>query len=409
MALGGLGPPSAIGVLAPWAHTGCARLTRMASRSDVIIVGGGIAGASAAYHLSAAGRHVTLLEQESELAFHSTSRSAAIYVEVEGGRLAGRLSVASRSFLENPPLALDAPLLERLGYFVVAPAHRRDEMLDEIEVGRETTPSLEFLEGSAVTDLCPVLVPERAAVGRYEPHAMSVDVMALHQLYVRGARDVGASIERSARVGTLSHGNHGWIAQTQAGTFTAPVVVNAAGAWGDVVGVMAGARPIGLVPRRRTAFTTGIDLDPTPWPFVANYEPGEQCYFKPEAGSQLLCSLADETASEPTDARPAELDIALAIEHLNALTTLDIRSVRTTWAGLRTFAPDRDQVLGWDDRVEGFCWMVGQGGVGITTSPAAGAVVASVVANEALPGNLAALGLSSTMLGPRRVERRRSV
>jgi len=180
-------------------------------------------------------------------------------------------------------------------------------------------------------------------------------------------------------------------------------VVNSAGAWGDVVGAMAGAEPVGLTPKRRTAFTTGIDQDPTSWPFIYNGTPGDHCYFKPEAGNQLLCSLADEGESEPTDARPEEMDIALAIDRINRLSTLGIRSVRTTWAGLRTFAPDRNQVLGWDDKVDGFCWMVGQGGTGITTSPAAGSLIASIVAGAPIPDDLGTLGLTKEQLSPQRL------
>jgi len=370
--------------------------------ADVIIVGGGIAGATAAFHVSEAGQTVLLLEQEAELAHHTTSRSAAIYVEHEGGPTAQRLSAASRSFLEHPPVEIDSDLMTPCGSMTVGTDADVDRLLEEAAEAKIITPTIEVLRGSAVTDLCPVLRPERATVGVFEPGSKTVDVMALHQLYLRGAKARGLTVHRSARVEALTRSDGTWVARTRAGDFSAPVVVNAAGAWGDVVGALAGAEPIGLAPKRRTAFTTGINQDPTPWPFIYNGTPGESCYFKPEAGNQLLCSLADEGPSEPTDARPEEIDIALAIDRINTLTTLNIRSVRTTWAGLRTFAPDRNQVLGWDDKVDGFCWMVGQGGTGITTSPAAGAMIAAIVTDTAVPENLSTLGLTKATLAPRR-------
>ena len=153
---------------------------------------------------------------------------------------------------------------------------------------------------------------------------------------------------------------------------------------------------------RRTAFTTRIDTDPTGWPFVFSTTSHLPCYFKPEAGNHLLASLADETPSAPCDARPEEIDVALAIEHINSMTTLNVRSVGTTWAGLRTFAPDRNPVFGWDDRVEDFFWLVGQGGYGILSSRGAGLVAAALLSLRELPAELVALGLSEQALAPRR-------
>lgn len=372
------------------------------SNHDVVIIGGGIAGVTAAYDLAET-HNVVLLEQEAELAHHTTSRSAALYLENEGGPINHRLSTASRSFLEDPPEDVDAPLMTPRGSINVGPVSMSDALREQARIGAEITPTIRFLQGSELTDICPVLRPDRAEVGVYEPLAMTVDVMALHQLFLRGARRRGAAVQRSARVEGLTRSGDVWVAKTAGGTFAAPVIVNAAGAWGDVVGAMAGAAPIGLTPRRRTAFTTTITHDPNPWPFIYGSDADANCYFKPEAGNQLLCSLADETPSEPCDAKPREIDIALAIDRINALTTLDIRSVNTTWAGLRTFAPDRHPVLGWDDQVDGFCWMVGQGGCGIVTSPAAGRAIGSIVRSTDLHPEMVDLGLTKQQLGPRRI------
>ena len=193
-----------------------------------------------------------------------------------------------------------------------------------------------------------------------------------------------------------------WAVETEAGPIEAAVIVNAAGAWGDVVAERAGVSPVGLAPKRRTAFTSSVSQDPSAWPFIYSGIPDLECYFKAEAGQQLLCSLSDEAPSQPCDAKPEELDIALAIERINTISTLGLRSVSTTWAGLRTFAPDRNPVFGLDDRVDGFVWMVGQGGCGIVTSPIAGEIAASLVRGEALPSAVTDLGLTKDQLAPRR-------
>lgn len=370
-------------------------------RFDVAIIGGGIAGASAAYWLSAT-HDVVLIEQESELAFHSTSRSAAVYLENYGGPINHRLSSASRSFFENPPGDTDAPFLEPLGFLDVGPESMADDFFAKAAEAAKVTSSIRFLDATEVAELCPVLNPSRAAVGVWEPEAMAVDVMAVHQFYVREGRARGLHIERASRVTNVTRSGDVWHVSTGSGEVEAPVVVNAAGAWADQVAALAGVAPVGLTPRRRTAFTTRTSHDPSAWPFIHSSEPGGECYFKPEAGGQLLCSLADETAALPGDARPEELDIALAIDRLNQLADLNIRSVATSWAGHRTFAPDRQPVLGWDDQVEGFVWMVGQGGAGIVTSPASGLAIASIVGDAPLPETHTDLGLSEDALGPRR-------
>ncbi|MGI9646061.1 MAG: NAD(P)/FAD-dependent oxidoreductase [Ilumatobacteraceae bacterium] len=366
---------------------------------DVAVIGGGIAGVSAAC-FTAPDRSVLLLEQERELAYHTTSRSAAMYLEDEGRPVFHRLSMASREFFEADHPELDAPLVDPLPVLKVGTAENHDEFAEA--AATQVTGKIRLVDEIELRELCPVLRPGVATVGLYEATAASVDVMALHQLFLRRARAAGAEVRRSARVTGIERRDGRWRLATATREVWADVVVDAAGAWGDEIARMAGVQPVGLTPMRRTAFTSPVDTDPTGWPFV--YAPSSRlhCYFKPEAGNQLLCSLADEGASDPCDARPEEVDVAQAIDHINELTTLGLRSVGRAWAGLRTFAPDRDPVFGWDDRVDGFLWMVGQGGTGIVSAPAAGEIAAGLIAGRPLPPSVTDLGLTESQLAPRR-------
>ncbi|MEM7095278.1 MAG: FAD-dependent oxidoreductase [Actinomycetota bacterium] len=373
----------------------------MTDRYDVAVVGGGIGGATAACHVSPHGSLV-LLEQEAELAYHTTSRSAAVYLEGDGGWILHRLNRGAREFLDTAHAELDAPLLDPMPVLNVGTASMHDEMRAQAERDSELTPAIRYLEGAEVLEWCPVLDPEVVTCAVVEPTAAALDVMALHQLYVRRARAAGADIRRDARVTAIAKTESGWRLDTASGAIECGVIVNAAGAWGDGVADLAGVQPVGLTPMRRTAFTTRIDHDPTGWPLIYSQSSELHCYFKPEAGNQLLCSLADETPSAAVDAKPEEIDVAQAIENINAISTLNIRSVATTWAGLRTFAPDRDPVFGWDDGVDGFFWMVGQGGWGIVSSPSAGRIAAAAIAGTDFPADLAATGLTFEHLTPRR-------
>ena len=370
---------------------------------DVAVVGGGIAGVSAAAAIAQT-HSVVLLEQESELAYHTTSRSAAVYVENEGGPIFHRLSTASRPFFDAEHVVEGLPTryVEAMPVLAVGNESNRQEIIDRSRAGQEVTPSIRIVEGDELLTHCPIIDPASVTIGMLEPTAGSIDVMGVHQHFLRNARRDGVQVLRSAKVQSGERRGGRWHLETTAGTIGAEVVVNAAGAWGDVVAASCGVQPVGLQPKRRTAFTARSSVDPTGWPFIYSSIPGLECYFKAEAGSQLLCSLSDEQDSEPCDARPEELDIALAIERINTISTLDLRSVTTTWAGLRTFAPDRNPIFGWDDSADGFLWMVGQGGCGIVTAPAAGEVAGALVRGESLPSSVTDLGLTAEALAPRR-------
>jgi D-arginine dehydrogenase len=216
----------------------------------------------------------------------------------------------------------------------------------------------------------------------------------------QGLRRAGGETRIGAPVTALARSGSWWRATVGGAPVEVAAVVNAAGAWADDVAALAGVAPVGLRPLRRTAFTATCDLDTTGWPLVNDVD--ERWYFKPEGPGQLLCSLADETLSDPCDAKPDEADVALGLDRINEATTLGLRHVRTAWAGLRTFAPDRDLVLGADRAEPSFFWSAGQGGYGIQTAPAVGALVAAAVLGGGLPAELAATGVRPERVSPAR-------
>jgi D-arginine dehydrogenase len=359
-------------------------------RCDVIVIGGGIAGVGAAAELAERGVRVTLLEREAQLAMHTTGRSAAQYLENYGGPVNRALTLASREAFERGGFLAPRPLLS-VGGDEQAPLLRREAAL-----GAELVASIHLVDGEEARRWCPVLRPEQVTIGVLEPEAADIDVAALHQSFVRRARAAGAVIEAAAGEVVPQAGPDGW----RAAGWAAPTVVNAAGAWGDVLATHAGIPPVGLRPLRRTAFLVPAPPGAAAWPLVIW---GDRCYFKPESGPNLLCSPVDEVPSEPCDARAEEVDIARALDAINELTTLDVRHVRTAWAGLRTFAPDRNPVIGYAPLgPPGFFWLVGQGGTGIQTAPAQAAACATLVLDEDLPAALTDRGLTAAVLGPGR-------
>lgn len=363
--------------------------------TDVVVIGGGIAGVAAAAFLSARAG-VVLLEREAVLAHHTTGRSAAQYIEHYGGRVNERLTVASRAFFTSPPDGFAAtPLVSPRAALNVGTVADLDALAAEAKAGGNDVVALNASEARAI---CPALRPEWVAGGVLEPGALDIDVAALHQGFVGRARRNGTTIVVNAGVRRLERNGGRWQVFTDDTRFEADVIVNAAGAWGDEIATLAGVRLIGLQPLRRTAFTVAAPPDAGGWPLVHAVDGA--FYFKPESAGQLLCSPADESPSAPCDARPEEIDVARAIDHINEATTLAIRHVRSQWAGLRTFTPDRAPVLGFDDEVDGFVWHVGQGGTGIQTAPAAGRAVASLVLDGHLPDDLG--GLTARDLAPRR-------
>ena len=364
----------------------------------VLVIGGGIAGVAAGYYLAEAGHQVTLVEAETSLAYHSTGRSAALYFESYGAPPIRALTKASRPFFEHPPSGLtEVKFLDKRGALWVG----RPDQLELLEIEMASgSPTIRWLDPGQATEMVPTLRGDLLGGALYEPEALDLDVAALHQAFVRGMRREGAEIRTGAAVTALERRATGWWAQAGDQTSEVDVVVNAAGAWGDVVAQLGEVRPIGLEPRRRTAFMVPGNETYARWPLVADIANG--FYFRPD-GAQILCSLADETPVEPGDARPQEIDVALAIDRINAVTTLGIRTVRSSWAGLRSFVPDRVMVVGFDPEAPGFFWLTGQGGTGIQTAPAAGSLAASLIGETEPRLNLSEVGLETTDLSPARL------
>ena len=348
---------------------------------DVVVIGGGIAGMSAAWALAGRGRRVAVVEREVSLTAHSTGRSVAQFL-ASYGRPANRvLSAASRPFLENGVDGLaDSELLEPRNVLSVAPAGLEQHLSEWISANQTTGTPCELLDAADAIKLCAALDPEWLEAAVIEYGGFDIDVAELHQAFLRGARAQGTAVLREHGVRALTRRDGCWQVDVGDQVLRCTTVVNAAGAWADEVARMAGVQPVGLQPYRRTVFTFASRFDSAGWPLVVGAD--ESFYFKPEGADQILASPADEDPVEPCDVKPQEVDVAAGIEAVNRATVLDVRSIRSTWAGLRTFAPDRLPVVGFDPGAEGFFWCAGQGGTGIQTSPAMAALTADLISGE---------------------------
>lgn len=366
---------------------------------DIAIAGAGIAGASVAAHL-APHRRVILIEREEVPGYHSTGRSAALFSESYGNAVVRALSRASRDFFYAPPAGFsDYPLVKPRGALHVG---RRDEagLLKAFLANEDMQGCLRPVSAEEAVAMSPLLRPEAAAAGgAYEADAADVDVHALHQGYLRQFRHAGGQLLTSAGIVSVERTGDAWLLHTETGTFRASILVNAAGAWADQMAAVAGAKPLGITPCRRTAVLVeppaGLMIDS--WPMTLGID--ESYYFKPDAGL-VLVTPADETPIEPCDVQPDEYDVAVAVARLEEATTLSVTRIRRKWAGLRSFAPDRTLVIGFDPVVTGFFWLAGQGGYGIQTAPAASQLAAALLTDAPLTGALE--GFDAALVSPAR-------
>jgi D-arginine dehydrogenase len=348
------------------------------SEFDIVVIGAGIAGATAAAHLSA-DRRVALVEAEDTAGYHTTGRSTALWILNYGPPDVRAMSALSRAFFENPPQGFsDTPLMRKRPVLTLATAEQESELAKMLAQSK----SLREVPLPEVKAMIPALKPNYAVAAAIEDDAFEMDVAALLQGFLRQLRARGGVLALRSRAGRIERRNGTWeIEVTGGAVFRAPLVVDAAGAWGDEVAQCAGVAPIGLRPKRRTA----LIIDPAPWT-VADWpavtDTVTSWYAKPEARTKLLVSPAEETDMPPQDIRPDQLDIAIAVDRMQQALDIEVKRVEHSWAGLRTFTPDRSLAIGWDGRAEGFLWSVGQGGYGIQTAPAQGQAIADLVAGR---------------------------
>ncbi|MBX3482788.1 FAD-binding oxidoreductase [Phenylobacterium sp.] len=368
-------------------------------QSRFIVIGAGLAGASAAAFLAEHGP-VAILEAEDQPGYHTTGRSAASYIDTYGHPIVCAATRASRDFFWNPPAGFaEHPLVRPRAELEIA----RPEQAEALAAMLETHGSaLRPVGREEILRLSPILRPGIDWSGAINEATADIDVDAVLQGFLRLAKARGAQLVTGARVTGLDRVAGGWRVRTPVGEFRADAVVNAAGAWAGEVGRLAGLGDLGLTPLRRTA----LKIEPAmkdglaDWPFVIDVE--ETFYFRPDGGG-LMLSPADETPSEPCDAQPDEMDVAIAVDAFEQATTETVRRVAHRWAGLRTFAPDRIPVVGPDPREPAFLWLAGQGGYGIQTAPALAMAAAALATTGDIHAALKAQGVTAADLGPSRL------
>jgi D-arginine dehydrogenase len=324
---------------------------------DIAVIGAGMAGSSAAACLSI-DKRVALIEAEEVAGYHTTGRSAAIWVQNYGPSDVREFTRLSRPFYETPPGGFtDIPLIRRRAVLLLASATQ----LPVLEAAFAAGQGLRRVLVQDAQAMVPALRPGYLAGAAIEEDAFDMDVAAIHQGFLRMVRASDGALALRSRAGRIEKQAGVWEVETTSGVvFRAPVVVNAAGAWGDEVGRIAEAAPLGLQPCRRTAAI----IDPSPfdasgWPMICDV--AEEWYARPEARTRLMVSPADATPTHPHDVRPEEIDVAVGIDRMQQALDIPVRRVEHSWAGLRTFTPDGSLAFGWDPVVEGFFWCVGQG------------------------------------------------
>ncbi len=333
-------------------------------RSDIIVIGGGMAGISAGANL-VADASVIVLEAEADIGHHSTGRSAAIFIRNYGSPVLRTLNAASAPFLSEPAGVADASLLSPRGEMLVA----APDELDSLAAYLEGSTGIERLDPDQAIELVPILRRDRLAAAAIEWDAQDIDVDRMLQGFLRLLRARGGVVVTGARASTLERRDGIWSVTTPEGTFEAPIVVNAAGGWADQVAAMAHVPPVGLRPTRRSAALLpapdGHDI--SRWPLFASAS--ERWYAKPEAGL-LMVSPAEEDPVEPHDVWADDMALAEGLDRFEQAVTMQVTRVLKNWAGMRSFVSDRNPVVGFAKGRDGFFWLAGQGGYGIQAAPA---------------------------------------
>lgn len=338
----------------------------MTTAADVLIIGGGVAGLTAGARLAPHGR-VVLLEAEEALGYHASGRSAALYEPGYGNPAVVALSRASHE--EHMASGLLAPR----GLMLLGGPEEEEAFAREA-----AAMGLEPIGVEAARRIVPILAPGAVAHAAFHTEAWDIDTDALLQGAARAIRAAGGAVVTRARVTALARTAAGWAAETAAGVFEGRILVNAAGAWVDRVAALAGLGPLGFTPLRRSMarIPAPAGHDPRGWPMI--FGVGERWYARPDAGA-LLVSPAEEEPAEPQDVWPDDMVLAEGLARYEAMVTAPVTRLLASWAGLRTFAPDRVPVIGFDPRAEGFFWLAGQGGYGFQTAPAASRLAADLI------------------------------
>lgn len=376
----------------------------MKGRYDVAVVGGGLIGASAAYHLS---RHcrVALIEQESQPGYHASGRSAAVLLPTYGGPLAQAVTRASLEFLAHPPrdFADDPlPLTTPRGAIFLAGQGELDLLSHWRPADAGLMSGARMVSAREAAERVPILAAEKIAGALWLPDVQDIDAAAMLQGFLRAFKGRGGTLLLDAKVAAITRTDGYWSFETGAGTIRAKTCVNAAGAWADQVATLAGVTPKGLMPTRRTMVMVGAppNINSRGWPLVS--DAAETFYFKPDAG-RLVVSPADRAPVPAHDVQPDEWDVAVAVERLEAATSLRVRRIEHKWAGLRTFAPDEEPVIGFDPDTPDFMWAAGLGGFGVQAAFAAGRCCEALLCRDDLCSELAGLGVDLERLSPGRL------
>lgn len=362
---------------------------------DILIIGAGIAGLSVAGEL-ATDRRVGVLEREEHPGYHATGRSAAIYLPSYGPPTIQALTRASRDFFYNPPQAFTAQaLLSPRQTMMLATSDHKQEAESLLAAG------MSEITLEAALEKLPVLKSATGDRFLLDADTMDIDVASLLAGHRKKLRRAGGTLLCENEVTALSHAAGNWTLSTPTRTYSAPIVVNAAGAWADEIAALAGIAPLGLQPMRRSAGLIDINdhHDASNWPLTATAD--ESFYFRP-IGQKLMISPADKTVVEPHDAWADDLELARAAQLFEHTTGIEVSRLEHTWAGLRTFAPDGDPVIGYCPHQPGFFWLAGQGGYGIQTSPAISRMAAALIDHQSVPSDIVKCGLAPECISPQR-------
>ncbi len=373
----------------------------MSNACDFLVIGAGVSGAAVAAELAEAGNTV-LLEMEERPGYHSTGRSAALYTPNYGPQVVRKIIAASAEFYRNPPEGFAGhPLLTPRQAMSFVPKGAEAKIDTFIAAATPATP-LQEISVDQACKLAPLLRREAVARAVLDPHVMDMDAGAIHQGFLKLFKHRGGRTFTDHRVTSLERANGTWRVGTKSGdTFEAPVLVNAGGAWADEIGQMAGLRPIGLTPMRRTAIIIASDPVLAPPTMPAVDHGATEAYVKLDAG-RLMASLGDATPSPPCDAQPEDLDMAMIVDWLERNTHLTVRRIEHSWAGLRSFVDDHCPVVGFDKDAQGFFWLAGQGGYGIMLAAALGRLSRHLIERGEMPADFIARGLDINELAPSR-------